>query len=349
MLVLCRQHILVLLVIIMVVLPVGCDRDQAAWQKATGKNTVAGYEEYLRAHPGGKHIEEARERIFFLIARTSTQRRTEAEIALYYRELALYVPSELEDAVALLSARWNEVLGLAFAEDGLLEICRPPEVSQAATRVWHYMEQRCGSYRTGAYLGRPKAHVLVKQTYERADNVSLPFLEYAENVLNHAGFEAVREDAEDYAVTLHIEAEGIPSGAWYQRGSTLSWQWTTATLRGEMSFSVEDRVFSWEFSASMGPFTSTMGASTPDRAPFWSAFGSGFEPVVWRAIVETMGLSPLISALLTDNNPVVRKRVATVLGEMGNQGAAEALTAALEDRDGLVREAAAAALEQLGR
>ncbi|MEM1574219.1 MAG: hypothetical protein QXY96_07080 [Candidatus Methanomethylicaceae archaeon] len=60
--------------------------------------------------------------------------------------------------------------------------------------------------------------VIVRQKYEKANKVSLPFYEYTEKILNYGGISVVKEDAKKYDATFWIEAEGIPEGAEYSIG-----------------------------------------------------------------------------------------------------------------------------------
>ena len=322
-----------------------CLTDVGAWQEAVDADTIESYAEYLQSHPEGEYADEAKGEAFRLTVATSAEKRTEAEIAEYYTALAQYAPDELRGAVAVLSEKWREFTG-PFWESNLLKVNRSQEVNQAADRILDYAEESYG-HRVGVCLGSPKCQVMVEQTYGEADEVSLPFFEYAGDILKYADFEAAEEDAETFHATLYIDAEGEAVGANY---IGVGWRWTGASLEGEISLSVVDKTFSWDFSGSVTPSPGIVGSSgwqTRNDAPFGKAFNVGFLPALFKAVGELKGLPPLISAL-EDGHPYVATAATKALGEIGDAGALEALIAVLEDPDFFGRPAAAEALGKIG-
>jgi len=207
---------------------------------------------------------------------------------------------------------------------------------------------------TQAFRDVKRVRVVVGQTYEKADKVSLPFYEYAEKILNYAGLSVVEEDATTYDATISIEAKGIPGSASY--GAVLGTShWTKATVEGKISFSAGDKTYRWDFSYTEGPYQIITGSySTPNNAPFKAAFNGGFIPALFKAIAKVLGMPPLISAL-KDKDGYVRRVAAWALGEINPKWreTEEAkrkvpeFISALKDEDGDVRLAAAEALKEI--
>ena len=207
---------------------------------------------------------------------------------------------------------------------------------------------------TQAFRDVKSVRVVVRQTYGEADEVSLPFYEYAEKILNYAGLSVVEEDATTYDATISIEAKGIPGSASYT-GTIYGSHWTKATVAGKISFSAGDKTFRWDFSYTEGPDqTIYRSYPTPSDAPFQAAFNRGFIPAFFKAIVKVLGMPPLISAL-KDEDEYVREAAVKALGEINpewreteeaKRKVPEFITA-LKDEDSVVRRAAAWALREL--
>ena len=177
-----------------------------------------------------------------------------------------------------------------------------------------------------AFRDAKRVRVVVRQTYGKADKVSLPFYEYAEKILNYAGLSVVEEDATTYDATISIEAKGIPGSEIYGAvsgffGSGNS-HWTKATVEGKISFSAGDKTFRWDFSYTEGPYRTVqtrvvngraiLSYQTPNDAPFKAAFNGGFIPALFKAIAKVLGMPPLISAL-KDEDGDVRKAASAAL------------------------------------
>jgi hypothetical protein len=199
---------------------------------------------------------------------------------------------------------------------------------------------------TQAFRDAKRVRVVVRQTYGRADKVSLPFYEYAEKILNYAGLSVVEEDATTYDTTISIEAKGIPDSASYM-GTIGGSHWTKATVEGKISFSARNKTFRWDFSYTQGPYHTITGSyPTPNDAPFKAAFNGGFIPALFKAIAKVLGMRPLISAL-KDEDRDVRRVAAGALGELKDPRAVEPLISALKDENRDVRRVAAGALGEL--
>jgi len=199
---------------------------------------------------------------------------------------------------------------------------------------------------TQAFRDVKSVRVVVGQTYEEADKVSLPFYEYAEKILNYAGLSVVEEDATTYDATISIEAKGIPGSASYM-GTMGGSHWTKATVEGKISFSAGDKIFRWDFSYTEGPYQTITGSyPTPNNAPFKAAFDGGFILSFFKAIAKVLGMPSLISAL-KDEDWRVRWKAAAALGELKDPRAVEPLISALKDEVYMLRFWAAVALNKI--
>jgi len=167
---------------------------------------------------------------------------------------------------------------------------------------------------TQAFRDVKSVRVVVGQTYEEADKVSLPFYEYAEKILNYAGLSVVEEDATTYDATISIEAKGIPGSKYYMsitgKGGS---HWTKAIVEGKISFSAGDKTFRWDFSCTVGPYQTIFSSfPTPNDAPFKAAFNGGFILSFFKAIAKVLGMPPLISALKDESGNVRQAAVAAL-------------------------------------
>lgn len=184
--------------------------------------------------------------------------------------------------------------------------------------------------------------VVVEQPYEG----SLPFYEFTERILKYAGFQAVKEDAKTYDAILHIKAIGNPGGeSIYIPGPGGGFGYSSATLEGEISVSVSDKTFKWNFLGSESPFGCKLYGIS-DAAPFENAFYDGFPIVLLKLLAEIKDMSLLVS-VLKDENPSVRYKAVKILGELKDPRAVEPLISVLKDKDWSVRWEAVEALGKL--
>jgi len=233
---------------------------------------------------------EARKRVFCKIAGTSWRERNELEIDDYYRRLAQYAPEEISDAIMELSKNWRQFSELSFENDNLLQVNRPHKVEKAAEQLWNFTERFCGP-RTGVYLGLPKIRLIVDQSYEGADQISLPFYWRTKSMLEHTGFKVVAKDATDYDATFAIEAEGTPKGANY---ISIGWRWSGASIRGVISLSTPEEKLSWRFADTeyppmtiySNPYGKFTEYQTRNDAPYKLAFTKSFIPVLEKVLTQ---------------------------------------------------------------
>jgi len=188
--------------------------------------------------------------------------------------------------------------------------------------------------------------VVVKQSYEKADKVSLPFFEKTKAILErYGGFQIVGGDATTYDATLSIEAKAKPLGHAY---AGIGYCYAGAEIEGNILLRTKDRSFRRQFSAEITPPESITKCQhkSPNDAPFDEAFEEGFYGGLMKVLAGLKGIDPLISAL-KDNEWGVRKGAADALGEIGDPRAVEPLISVLVDKHPDVREAAAYALGEI--
>jgi len=189
--------------------------------------------------------------------------------------------------------------------------------------------------------------VVVDQSYEEADKVTLPFFKVTKYILErYGGFRVVGKDSKTYDATLHIKAEGTPLGANYI-GSFSGYHYSGAKIKGESLFSVKNETFKWTFSYTLNPPQEISSSYRgPNDAPFKEVFDEGFYPHIMKVLSNLKGINPLISAL-KDESWRVRQAAAYALGEIKDPRAVEPLISALKDSDWRVRRGVAYALREI--
>ncbi|MCX7941864.1 MAG: HEAT repeat domain-containing protein [Dictyoglomaceae bacterium] len=195
---------------------------------------------------------------------------------------------------------------------------------------------------------REVVRVVVKQSYEKADQVSLPFFEYVKKILEYADYEVVGEEATSYDATFTIEAIGNPGGTYYiKMGKIEGWHWTYAKIEGTLIFYRHRKTFSKKFSCEEGPYSKIFKEYlSPNDAPFKEAFYKGFLPELFKFIGELKGIYSLFPAL-KDRDFYVRMGAVKTLGELKDKRTLELLISVLEDRNWNVRLEAVKALGEL--
>ena len=219
--------------------------------------------------------------------------------------------------------------------------------------------------------------IMVEQSYGEAEGVSLPFEDIARRLCRYAGLEVVGVDAEDYDVTLKIQAKGSAVRAMY---IPIGYQYSGASLSGSISLEIP-RIPAYKKSFkgySSPPREVKNRYANPSSAPFDKAFRKpgSFVTGILEIMGEVYGINLLIVAMkeenfwgrenilkalgkigkpavepliaaLHDANSTVRVEAAWALGEIKDRRAVEPLIAALNDEDVVVRASAARALGEI--
>jgi vesicle coat complex subunit len=206
---------------------------------------------------------------------------------------------------------------------------------------------------------------------QASDEVSLPFYEYAEKILNYAGLSVVEEDATTYDATISIEAKGIPGSASYM-GTMGGSHWTKATVEGKISFSAaiakvlgmpplisalkdEDGDVRRAAAGALGELKDPraveplISALKDENVSVREAAAASLEEInpKWRETEEAKRKVPEFISALKDENSVVRMVAVWALGELKDPRAVEPLISALKDENRDVRRVAAGALGEL--
>lgn len=273
--------------------PEGRYADKANWQITLSENDYQAFKEYLDKYPESEYAEEANKKCLLLLLFSSYENRDHEEINSYYNLLALHAPTEISDAVSILSDRWHEVTAVSW-QDGHLALEQPVEVFRAAESVWKFSEQNFG-FRAGVYLAKPRVKLTITQKYDRVENANLPIYDTAEILLTTAGCSIVEESETNYDATMQIDVKGSPRGANYDDGR---WHWSGAYGSGVITFSAADETLQWNFSNSISPpYRITSNYLSPDSAPFYGAVFENYRPTLFEALGEIIGIPFYIAAL----------------------------------------------------
>jgi hypothetical protein len=196
--------------------------------------------------------------------------------------------------------------------------------------------------------------VVAEESYEIADYVRFPFLDYSKQILSYAGFEAVRGDEKTYGydATLIIRVKGRPLGAYYLNCGRCYFD---AELVGELSIMVGDREFFNLPFLHKGKLSPTViilpGGAENFRNPnnaLQDALKETFLPKVLEMLANIKGPYLLIAAL-KDKDKYIRSGAAKAMGETNDPRFVEPLIAVLnlEYESGPVQMDVAEALRKL--
>ena len=217
----------------------------------------------------------------------------------------------------------------------LLCVCLGAGLTMGASRPATNPAEDTRSRECGKALQKAKVcRLVVRQRYEQAPKVSLPFREACSKLLGHAGVRVVEGAATAVDYVIHMDVVGIPDSREYRlpgkmrdRGTTL---WTGAYLKVTMSV-LRGKTVVWKQKLSCGesaPGVYVMGTTTrpsetskdvpytPDKAPFDGTFHAYFLPAFSGKVAELFGLEPL-EAALADPDRHVRKGAAEALRVVG--------------------------------
>ena len=340
-----QQHILKhqwwALVVVVLVCMTGCSNVEKDWEKAESENTIAAYEDFMKRYPEGPQADKARLKI--------------EEI--YFEEA-------------------QTINTIPAYQEFLKQYPKGPVADKA-----HLMVEKLYNDRKPAFRHTKTVKIIVNQSYGEAEGVSLPFEDIARRLCQYAGLQVVEAEAEDYDVTLKIQAKGEAEGNFYT-GSISGYQYSGASLSGTITLKIPGiPAYKKYFEGYISPpFTIIDKYPDPSSAPFDWAFrksGSFISKIIemmgevygsntliaalkdeYRYVREKVAealekigkpaVELLIAALLKHNDSVVRRYAAEALGDIKDSRAVEPLIAALEDEDSDVRTEAAHALGEIG-
>lgn len=155
--------------------------------------------------------------------------------------------------------------------------------------------------------------------------LALPFRSVVEALLGHAGVTVVRDAGAAADLRLVILCRGTTSGQLYdaaiQGQRVRGLRYTDAAIAGTLRFGLGDTVMERAFTGEIAPRVTIIGIvdgddvrRDPNYAPFREAFekSPGFLDVLGAAIRDIWGEAPLRAAL-ADRDPLVRDAAARAL------------------------------------
>lgn len=296
------------LLVIMVVLTVGCATTQNQWKKAESANTIKAYEEFLEQNPESEYVEKAKDKIMELRYREAVK---ENKVSAYQKFIEIYP-----------EGRFTE-----DAQSRLKKLIRTEQLH--------------------ALRSAKTIKIFVNQSYEKAENVSLPFEDWTGKLFQYAGFKVVGTEAKRYDAAIKIKTKGNPLGAVY---SLERYEYSGASLSGTISIEIRNvQPYVESFRAKISPpdKIGPVHLSASD-APFWEAFRAqgSFLPKIFEIMGELFGNKPLIEAI-KDGSLKVKLMPAVSLGNIKSAGEIKQLIVALKDKK--TGENAADALVKIGR
>jgi len=248
-----------LLLVIMIVLVAGCATTQNQWKKAESANTVEAYEEFLKQNPESDYAKKAKDKIRELRYREAVKENT---IDAYQRFLEVYPEGRLSKDVL------SRLKKLTHTE--LLQALRSVKTVK----------------------------IVVNQSYDKAEDVSLPFEDWTGKLFQYAGIKVVGAEAKRYDASIEIKANGKPLGAVY---SLERYEYSGASLSGMISIEIPNvQPYKKSFKAKINPpdKIGPVHLSASD-APYWEAFRAqgSFLPIIFEIMKESFGNKPLIEAI----------------------------------------------------
>lgn len=228
---------------ILILAVITCSKVKEDWRIAKSTGTVHAYREFIKIHPKSAFADSAR-----------------IEIARQY----------------FLEA---ESLNTIIAYNNFLKLYSNSPFADSA----HLHLKKFYSERHPSFIETKKVKVIIKQSYEKAPDVSLPFYDLVQMISEYAGLEIVDTDTNDFDVCIKIWAKGQAMGTEYGTG----YQYSGAKINGEISLELSSKpYYKTSFADSKGnPSYIKRSYPTPSSAPFEIPFAESFIP----AYLETMG------------------------------------------------------------
>lgn len=195
--------------------------------------------------------------------------------------------------------------------------------------------------RNSVFCDAKTAKIVVTQSYESAEKVSLPVKEIITRLLQYAG---IKSETINYDIVVSIDVLGGPIGKQYT-GTISGLQYSGASIKGTVIFeTTKGEKYREEFNGVLSPpAIITNKFYTPDDAPFMEAFRNALPSIMISSFYKIFGLTPLTYAL-KDELEDVRVAAVIALEIINDKRTVELLIDALKDQDSDVRQAAALAL-----
>jgi len=149
--------------------------------------------------------------------------------------------------------------------------------------------------RDSAFRNVKSAKIIVRQYYDNANHVSLPFKEVMASLLQYTG---IKEDSLNYNMIVRIDAMGSALGLNYE---TVGYNYSGASLRGSVTIeSMSGEKYTEEFNETIEPFEKIFRRYSPNDAPFMCAFNQSIQTLI-KSLYKPFGITPIIISLKDPN------------------------------------------------
>ncbi len=295
------------LMMVMIICMVGCEKRE--WEEAEGENTLQAYEAFLEQYPEGTSAEKAR----FQKARLINT------IPAYEEFLHKHPQGTLADKahskIKHLNFKWAESFNtIPSYVDFLKKYPQGTLADKARSKIEKLYNERHSAYRHTRTI-----RIIVKQSYDKAKDVSLPFEDVARRICRYAGLKVVNADADDYDVVLKIQAKGSAINAFYF-GTIDGYHYSGASLSGIISLKAPIiPAYEKSFEGYISPPESIgIQYPTPSSAPFYNAYElSSFKKKMIEMMEKLYGPNILITIILMDEDLEFREASVDHLDKLG--------------------------------
>lgn len=236
-----------------------CSKEKKHWKMAKSMDTIQAYQEFIKIHPESPLVDSAH-----------------VEIARQY-----FTKAESLNTIVAYNNFLNGHSNSPFADS-------------AHSHLKGFYEERHPSFKE-----TKKIMVVIKESYEEAPDVSLPFYELVQMISEYAGLEVARADDNDFDVSIKICAKGHASRDKYNIG----YQYSGAKIAYKITLELSGKSFyKKSFKYSTGhPSYIKRSYPSPSSAPFGKAFARSFIPTYLEMMGKFYGYHCIAqAALITD-------------------------------------------------
>jgi HEAT repeat protein len=320
------------LLVAVVVLAVGCATAMKGdWQEAESANTVEAYEEFLKNHPEGELADKARSRLERMYFEKAQAKDT---ITDYEKFLKQYPKGDYADKAKekIMELRFKETAkkdNISAYQKFLKSYPKGPFSEKALSRIKELTKKE----QIKALHSAKTVRIVVSQSYEKAEDISLPFEDLAGKLFKYAGLKVVGADVKDYDVALKVQAKGKPLGT-VQTEKKI--KYSGASLSGTISLEIPRLPdYKKSFKGSMSPSDKRRPSQLrASDTPFNGAFRAkdSFIPKMFEIMGEFYGNKPLIEAI-KDGVLVIKWEAGVSLKRIKDSVEIEQLIVAMKDKD----------------
>ena len=173
--------------------------------------------------------------------------------------------------------------------------------------------------RDPAFINTRTIRLIVKQSYGKADAISLPFEELAQRLSKYAGLKVIGADENNFDAILKINVKGKILGATYLDDyARYHYRYTGASLSGSILLEVSGITYCKRtFKSHISPPEKISDYPTKSSAPLHKAFReSSFKQYMLEIFGKYYGYHCIVHATLRDKDPEIRKISRNLLGKI---------------------------------